>query len=151
MVGAVPRVVTRQVISHTFRKGSYAVRPRSAGWIRAEPWAANLWIMAPTEQHTRCSLNPRFTGLELDAHASSNADAGTKPQAGSHFSILMTLSFKGQDTRLSHEQCWVQVPPGSPFFSRSCSPIAETRRRERRECRCNSCHEHQSRRKWHRA
>ena len=36
---------------------------------------------------------------------------------------------------------------GSSFdqttFSGSCSPTAETRRRERRERRCKSCHEHQ--------
>ena len=30
----------------------------------------------------------------------------------------------------------------APIF-RSCSPIAEARRRERRQCRCKSCREHQ--------
>lgn len=49
----------------------------------------------------------------------------------------------GQDTRLSSGQRWVQIPPGSPFSFRSRSPTAEARRRERRQCGCDSCREHE--------
>lgn len=84
-----------------FNKGSYAVRPRTAGWIRAEPRAANPWIMASREQHARVSSQP------------------------SHF-----LS--------KHAACM----PRPRSLSCSCSPTAETRRRERRQCGCESCHEH---------
>ena len=44
---------------------------------------------------------------------------------------------------MSAGRVWVQVPPRAPNSYCSRSPIEETRRRERRQCRCESCREYQ--------
>jgi hypothetical protein len=108
-----------------FNKGSYAVRPRTAGWIRAEPRAANPWIMASREQHARVSSQP--------SHFYPNTRPACRDRVHYHAHVV-------QQQR--HDVEIVASAGAAPKRDSASSCVAEQTWHSGRSR--NSCHEHQS-------